>query len=122
MKKAERFRDRVSVACCFVVMSLMVYGVFCYPHAPIKFRDGRYLDKTGAEFPAQQFRAYQIWERALYASFGGTAFTLFGVWLFTRTRKGLVDGPNSPLTLEHPDAIIDSTNRKSYVTTDCSAN
>ena len=83
----EKLRGRVFVACWFVVISLMAYGIFRSPYAPIRFRDGGYYDKTGGVFPAEAFPAYQIWQRALYLSFAGTAVTNLGVWLFTRTRK-----------------------------------
>jgi hypothetical protein len=86
-KRAERFRSRVFIACWCIVMSLMVYGIIRYPYAPIRFRDGGYVDKTGGEFPAEKFPAYQIWERTLYVSFGGTAISMLIVTFITRHRR-----------------------------------
>src|SRR5436190_18395455 len=89
-KRAERLHGRVFVACWCVVMSLMVYGIVRYPYAPIRYHDGGYFDKTGGAFPAEKFAAYEIWERALYISFGVTAISMLVVWFITPRREGKV--------------------------------
>jgi hypothetical protein len=68
-------------------MSLMVYGIFRYPYAPIRHRDGGYVDRTGGTFPSESFPAYHLWEQALYISFAGTLISMLVVWLITRHRE-----------------------------------
>jgi hypothetical protein len=51
-KRVLKILWKLWLASWLIVFSLFLYGLFRYPYSPIRFRDGAFRDKTGAEFPA----------------------------------------------------------------------
>ena len=80
--------------CCFALVAIaMLYGVFCYPYAPIRLRDdGFYRDKSGRQFTEAQFRRFTIWERCLLTSFGVLAASSIALALSQRRRRTAPNG------------------------------
>ncbi len=52
-----------------IAAAVMIYGIFTYPNAPIKFRKGAYRDKAGMEYSEAEFHRFILWKRCLLGSF-----------------------------------------------------
>ena len=73
-KKKRNLGESIWLGCFALVVFVMLYGVICYPYAPIRLRDdGHYRDKNGREFTEAQFHSFATWERCLLGSFAVVA-------------------------------------------------
>jgi len=60
-------------AVAFVAMGgLMAFGLLRYPFAPIRARDGVFVDKLGGKHSQSEYRAFKTWETILFATAGLT--------------------------------------------------
>ena len=64
---------------CF--FALVVYGIVYFPAAPIRFREGHYLDKMGRECSREQYDRFHIWVRAFLVSWA-VAATSMGIAVY----------------------------------------
>ena len=58
----------VSVALFGILLLVMGYGFYRFPSAPIRYRDGQYVDKRGGVHTRSDFEQLRIWERVFIGS------------------------------------------------------
>jgi len=67
-------------------ISMMAYGLYHYPAAPIRYVDGQYLDKRGRIHSRAEFEHFRFWEKAFFASWGASAVAALSYQYATRRR------------------------------------
>lgn len=78
--------NRLVLVALVLFGSLVGYGIIAFPGAPITYRAGRYVDKSGHECSADQYHRFRIWIRVFLTAWAGGAVAL-GVALW-RDRRG----------------------------------
>lgn len=51
-----------------VMVVVMTYGLYYFPAAPIRYVEGRFIDKRGEVHSREDFERLRIWERVFIAS------------------------------------------------------
>lgn len=68
MKKAD-FINAIQIVSILFCIGVMVYGIYKYPSAPIRFAENKYIDKARREYSEEEYKNFKTWERTLVGSF-----------------------------------------------------
>jgi hypothetical protein len=81
-----RWLARVLFGALVVVMA---YGVYNFPAAPIRYAEGRYVDKSGRIHSREDFERLHLWERVFIASWIASAVSAMSYQYTKRRASGL---------------------------------
>ena len=60
-------------------VAVMLYGAIVWRYAPIRERNGQYVDKRGEVYSAADYRRFVLWERVAFTmGFGGVVVLVAG--------------------------------------------
>ena len=81
-REAERHRSSfvkalfaLMLVSCLLAVGVGVYGIYNFPDAPVREKQGVYSGKYGKPYEKEDFERFVVWKQALFASFAAT-FTL----------------------------------------------
>jgi hypothetical protein len=87
-----RLHNYLSVGLIGMFLTVIAYGLYVWPYAPLEAAGSTFTDKLGNQYTAQQFISFRKWEVALITV--GGIFAIFAMISlpFQRGRLEAVDG------------------------------
>jgi hypothetical protein len=83
-----KFLTMILLATFIFVVSIIVYGMYNFPDAPLSLKGTGYVGKTGKPHTMAEFENFLLWEKMMFISFSSVFATGFALTLAeTRDRR-----------------------------------
>jgi hypothetical protein len=84
--RATRIFLALTIGACLVAAATGIYGAYNFPDAPIRQVEGGYVGKGGKPHTPEDFKAFILWEKAMFITFP-LAFVLGFAFAITDSRR-----------------------------------